>query len=88
MGIVYPSKLQSVSGTNKDYCYQKMTNGRECGQYILYVKKIPYVIRKKVGEIKEFARAHYETRKSCNFNEPKYELNFFDPLERRGHEHT
>ena len=76
---LFESKLYFIAGTNKDYYYQKITETRDRGKYILYVKGTPSIIRAKARDIKEYARAHYTKRKSCNFNEPKYEINYFNP---------
>lgn len=76
MAFLYDSKLRKI--INDDYVYQKMTNGIQKGQYILYFKKMPYIVRSTVKELRIFVKAHYDRRKSCNFAEPKWELNFFD----------
>ena len=68
---------------NSDYLYQQITNGCQQGKYILYFKGCPYIVRTKVKELREFVKGHYGQRKSCNFAEPKYELKYFNPLERR-----
>jgi hypothetical protein len=74
----YDSKLIKING--EDYSYQKVIGSRENGSYILYFRERPFIIRKKVKEIKEFVKAHYEKRRENNFQEPKYECEFFNPF--------
>lgn len=56
-----------------DYKYQKMTDGASAGQYMLYYKGVPTLQRKKVSEIVDHAKKHFEIRKRNDFSSKKYE---------------
>jgi hypothetical protein len=78
MSYYFNSKIRKI--ITEEYTYQKVIGSRDNGKYILYFKSRPYLIRKTFKEIKEYVLAHYNKRKECNFQEPKYEINYFNPL--------